>query len=483
MKKTKPFDTMIENANILFLYLDPKGSVLMANKKVEDVTGKSKDEIISHKWSDVLFNKSSPPIKIQVFQAILDDSMQYNRTNDFEGSILDRENSERMVCWSLSPLNTDNRKVNGLILIGNDVTDLKQHKEVFQKMDETLRNIFSSISEYALYVVNLEGSITYFGMGSETVFGWKKNDIAFKNAGLLHSNDEISENFNAILKKVQEYGRYETETYMNKKDGSIFPVILTATQFRDTEGKLVGYIFIAKDITELKRLEYQVFQAEKMAAIGQLAAGMAHEINNPLMVIAGRVEMLLDNKKLSPKLREILRIVFTQTDRMRKLVDRFLTFARKRPLEMEFLSINEVIKDIAPLLSYHKMPISKIEIIKNLAKKLPKVKADLHQLQEVFLNLTINACQAMPEGGKLTLKTVSLEDKFVEIRISDTGAGIAPQNLKNLFMPFFSTKKDGTGLGLSICYNIIKSHNGSIDVDTELNKGTTFIIKLPVAVQ
>jgi two-component system NtrC family sensor kinase len=168
---------------------------------------------------------------------------------------------------------------------------------------------------------------------------------------------------------------------------------------------------------------------------------------------------------------------------MRKLVDRFLTFARKRPLEMEFLSINEVIKDIAPLLSYHKMPISKIEIIKNLAKKLPKVKADLHQLQEVFLNLTINACQAMPEGGKLTLKTVSLEDKFVEIRISDTGAGIAPQNLKNLFMPFFSTKKDGTGLGLSICYNIIKSHNGSIDVDTELNKGTTFIIKLPVAVQ
>jgi two-component system NtrC family sensor kinase len=205
---------------------------------------------------------------------------------------------------------------------------------------------------------------------------------------------------------------------------------------------------------------------------------MAHEVNNPLFVISGRIEMLLE-EQLPEKLRSDLTIISAQADRIRKLVDRLLKFARRTPPKPEAFGVNDVIEGVLPLLSYHKLPASKIDIEKDLAKDLKPVKGDLNQLQEVFLNLLINAHQAMPEGGKIHIKTNNLQDQFVEIRISDTGPGINPANLKNIFMPFFSTKKEGTGLGLSICYNIIKNHYGTIDIETQLNKGTTFIIKLP----
>jgi two-component system NtrC family sensor kinase len=125
------------------------------------------------------------------------------------------------------------------------------------------------------------------------------------------------------------------------------------------------------------------------------------------------------------------------------------------------------------------LPSHKIRITKDFAKKLPLIKGDSHQLQEVFINLFINACQAMPEGGRLIIKTVNSGGEFVRISISDTGHGIDPKNLNNLFMPFFSTKSEGTGLGLSICYNIIKNHHGFIEVESQVGKGTTFIIKFP----
>ena len=156
-----------------------------------------------------------------------------------------------------------------------------------------------------------------------------------------------------------------------------------------------------------------------------------------------------------------------------------LKFSRQTTPKFEAININDTIEGALPLLSYHKLADAKIEMLKDFAKDLPPIKGDLNQLQEVFINLFLNAHQAMPQGGKLTVKTSNLQNQYAEIRVSDTGCGIPLQNLKNIFMPFFSTKKGGTGLGLSICYNIIKNHNGSIDIESQLNKGTALIIKLP----
>lgn len=232
------------------------------------------------------------------------------------------------------------------------------------------------------------------------------------------------------------------------------------------------------ELVERDALLNQVFQAENMPAIKQLVAGMAHEINNPLFVISGRLEMLLE-EDMPEKIRADLNIVKAQAQRIRNLVDRLLKFSRKAAPKFEALNINQAIEGALPLLAQYELPDRKIEIEKDFAAKLPLVKGDLNQLQEVFINLLINAYQAMPQGGKLSIKTVKPAGQYVEIRIKDTGSGITAENLKKIFMPFFSTKKEGAGLGLAICYNIIKDHGGFIDIESRVDCGTAFIIKLP----
>ncbi len=472
---------LIDNTNLLVLYLDMNGNIVIANKKIEDVTGKIKKDIIGKHWLSVLFHEDNTAMKQQMFKAVMDDAITYKRSNNFEGVIVDTNNNERLISWSMSPILSESKELEGIFLVGHDVTELKERGASIKKIDETLKNILYSIKEYALYVINLDGNITYFGMGAEVMLGWQKNEIIFKHITILHTDEDAKSNLPFMLERVREAGEYEAEIELVKKDGQRFPVMLTAGKFLDTEGKLIGYLFMAKDITERKKLEYQIFQAEKLAAIGQLAAGMAHEINNPLFVISGRLEMILEQKGLLNNLRKDLVIINTQADRIRKLVDRLLKFARQTPPKLETININDAIEGVLPFLSYHKSLTSNIAIVKDLATDLRSINGDLNQLQEVFMNLFINAYQAMPEGGKLHIKTGNFMNRFAEIRISDTGCGITPYNLKNIFMPFFSTKKDGTGLGLSICYNIIKSHNGSIDIESKVSKGTTFIIKLPLA--
>ncbi|MBU0709273.1 MAG: PAS domain-containing protein [Candidatus Omnitrophica bacterium] len=471
---------VIDKADVFIVYLDKSKNVSICNTKVESLTSRNKEEIIGNAWFDALYHDhNSISTGRQMFQAIIDDSTKYKRPNNFESLFTDKENKERLISWSITPILSESEDLEGMLLIGNDITELVERQNSFRKIDETLKDIFSNIREYAIYVVNLDGKITYFGMGSEVMFGWQKREIIFKQARLLHPKDESEPTLSYILEQVNQFGEYETEVEMLKKDDRAFPVILTVTRFLDSQGRLTGYIFIAKDITERKKLEYQVIQSEKLAAIGQLVAGITHDINNPLFVISGRLEIMLQEKKLDKELKKNLMILNEQAERIKKLVDQLLKFSRKSTPKFISLNVNEVIENILPLLAYHKLSVANINILKNLQKDISLVKGDLNQLQEVFINLCINAYQAMSEGGSLAIKTCNLPNRYVEVRISDTGKGIPEENLKNIFMPFFSTKKEGTGLGLSICYNIIKSHSGTIEIDSEVNKGTTFIIRFP----
>lgn len=229
---------------------------------------------------------------------------------------------------------------------------------------------------------------------------------------------------------------------------------------------------------ELKRSQAQLVQSAKMAAVGELAGGIAHEINNPLQVILSRVQLLLMQERTWSEVVQNLKAVEKEIHRIAAIVRGLLDFARQDQEGFRMLNVNEVVERTLLLID-HQLKLANIELTLNLERHLPYIYGNFNQLQQVFLNLIINAKQAMPNGGSLRVTTRRTRG-WVEVEFLDTGVGIPEENLDKIFEPFFTTRKagEGTGLGLSISYEIIRKHNGYIEVKSEANKGTTLIIKL-----
>jgi two-component system NtrC family sensor kinase len=220
-----------------------------------------------------------------------------------------------------------------------------------------------------------------------------------------------------------------------------------------------------------------------MASVGQLAAGVAHEVNNPLGTILLYSHMLLEKLGNKDARREELEIIAKEATRCRDIVRGLLDFARQRKLQIENIDLNKIVTEVLSLAS--KQPsFQKVEIVQALGPSLPLISGDPVQLKEVFMNIVSNAGEAMPGGGKMMVSSrFNHGGGNVEVSIRDTGLGIPAENLNKIFMPFFTTKKigQGTGLGLAIAYGIVKMHRGSIDVESKPKEGTAFVVKLPLA--
>ena len=251
---------------------------------------------------------------------------------------------------------------------------------------------------------------------------------------------------------------------------------------------------LQKAYQELKAAQDMLIQSEKLAVLGQLAAGVAHEINNPLFVISGRAEMMLKYKDKDKDTKNNSKIILEQSEKIRHIVARLLDFSHKRVFKLEPLDINGVVEKAISLLNYQ-VKTENVKLTKELDFNLPEILGDNSHLQEVFLNIMLNAVQAMEREGTLTVRTrkekvteyeLRKTDRFklgaelLVIEFEDTAEGMDEETLKKIFNPFFSTKEKGTGLGLSICYGIIEAHRGTIEVQSKLGKGSIFIVKLPM---
>lgn len=228
---------------------------------------------------------------------------------------------------------------------------------------------------------------------------------------------------------------------------------------------------------KLKDTQEQLVQAAKLAAIGELAANIAHEINNPLTSVLGYAELMREEKDIESIMRD-LEIIESESLRARDIVQQLLEFSKKWPLKISKVDINRLLKEVIDLISLN-LKDSEINIIEDFSQ-ISQISADANQLKQVFLNLINNAVQSMPNGGTLSIRTEKI-DNSVMIEVSDTGTGIPDNVAQKIFEPFFTTKKDrGTGLGLPISYRIIKKHGGKIEVKKRMDKGTTFKVILPV---
>jgi two-component system NtrC family sensor kinase len=295
------------------------------------------------------------------------------------------------------------------------------------------------------------------------------------------------------------------EQYITKKDGTPVYVKMTTTLIKEN-GKPMFFMHIGRDVTrekelqqelqtayqqlsesheQLKLSQQQLIHAEKLTSLGQLAASIAHEVNNPLagvLLYTQLMEKKLEKKELpDEKALDYLTKMEFELQRSTRLIRNLMDFAKQTPLEFQEVNLNSVIEKSLDLIA-HSAKTQHIEVTKELDPALPPLMGDSHQLHQVFTNLILNAVQVMSEGGKLTLRTSVTKNNEIKAEVTDTGCGIPPENMGKLFTPFFTTKSEvkGVGLGLAVSYGIIKNHKGRIEVDSEVDKGTTFTVYLPL---
>jgi signal transduction histidine kinase len=258
------------------------------------------------------------------------------------------------------------------------------------------------------------------------------------------------------------------------------PIAWSCSPIVTDDGDVMGIVAIGRDLTEQRRLEAQLIQSTKMASLGVMAGGIAHELRNPLGIILASAQLLQDHYDNISLREQCTTKIQDATKRASLIIDNLLKFARPMSVHMQLLDINAVIEDTFVLMT-HQLVLQQIHLIKHLHSELPQVYGNSALLQQVFTNLILNACNAMEQSGSLTVTTRANHANLIDIQFTDTGCGITPEALSKIFDPFFTTRPTGkgTGLGLSISYTIIQQHHGEIAVQSSVGQGTTFIVSLP----
>ena len=352
-----------------------------------------------------------------------------------------------------------------------------------------LQQLESIVNDSAdvIFSLDTERRVRSWNRAAEQVFGWRADEILGKSFTLLVPPELLAAGeLDRIDREVQCSGRYHFETVRLAKDGRRVPVEVSVSLLRDPQGNTLGRSAILRDITERKRLEEEKLRAERLAVIGAMSARLAHEIRNPLSSILLNVELVRDeietltknNAATGDESRALLTSLDSEVRRIQRVTEDYLKFASMPKPQRDTIQINDV---LSQGLAFMESLFGAMEVVvsMHLDPKLPAVNADEGQLWQAILNLVRNALEAMPQGGTLTVRTERREGRAV-VTISDTGKGMSEEERQQIFKPFFSTKAGGTGLGLPLTQQIVTEHGGTIHCASAPERGTTFVIELPV---
>jgi two-component system sensor histidine kinase HydH len=325
-----------------------------------------------------------------------------------------------------------------------------------------------------LIATDKNGKIAFFNSAAERITGLNLGEARGKNP------DSILPGHFCGLKESLDRGEsiYEKEMECEFTNDKIIPVSVSASKIINEEGQFVGQVMIIRDLGEIRRLQDEIRRKEKLAAIGGLAAGVAHEIRNPLSSIKGIATYFKNKFDESSDDEEMAGVMIEEVERLNRVISELLEFARPTELKLKTTDVNSLIEHSVRLIEKEASD-KNIDIKLELYQQPLSAQIDSDRFSQCLLNLYLNALQAMEKGGQLSINDSLTHDSFIVIEIKDTGSGIKAENLNKIFDPYYTTKTKGTGLGLAIVHKIVEAHNGSIKVRSVSGKGTSFIISIP----
>ncbi|WHY64011.1 PAS domain S-box protein [Cytobacillus firmus] len=451
---------------------DPKGIITYVNDKFVEISKYEEYELLGKNHNILNSGYHPPEFFHQLWKTIGSGEI-------WKGEIRNKakDGSFYWVETIIVPFLSKKNKPYQYVSIRTDISALKTAEANLKNSLKEVNDIKFALDQSSIIAFTDEkGIITNVNERFCEISQYSRDELIGHNHSLLNSNLHSKDFFKNLWKTIGSGEVWRGEIRNKAKDGSYYWVHTTIVPFMNANGKPYQYLAIRNDITERKKTEEVLHRQDKLAAVGQLAAGVAHEIRNPLTTMKGYTEFLqLD--ETNEERQEYLSIILDEIDRVNHIVEDFMVLAKPKAAELEERDIIPIIKNVISFLEFEARK-REVKIRFEYERDIIQIECDENRLKQVFLNFIKNGIEAMPDGGDITVRAAIINNQ-VQIAIQDTGVGIPQEKLKNIGEPFFTTKKNGNGLGLMVSFKIIESHNGKVFIESELNKGTTFNIVLP----
>ena len=477
--------------------LDSEGRITSWNPGAERIKGYSAAEIIGQHFSRFYTPEDQAA---GVPRQVLDIAVSSGRFAT-EGWRLRKDGSRFWAAVVIDPVYRDGRHV-GFAKVTRDMSEQRAAQLAALESERRFRLLVQGVTDYAIYLLDPDGHVTNWNAGAARIKGYSEREIIGEHFSRFYTPEDIDIRVPwSALEKARREGRYEAEGWRVRKDGSRFWAGVVVDAIHDDDGELIGFAKITRDLTERRQTQLeleasreQLLQSQKMEAVGQLTGGLAHDFNNLLTGISGSLE-LLRARIAQGRLSDLDRYIVSAqgaASRAAALTHRLLAFARRQTLDPKPTDANRLIAGMEDMLQRTVGPEIKLETV--LSISLWPTLCDPNQLETAILNLCINARDAMPDGGRLTLETVNAwidqrgsaerdmpPGQYITVCITDTGTGMPPDVLSRAFDPFYTTKPmgQGTGLGLSMVYGFARQSGGQVRLYSEIGSGTTVRLYLP----
>ena len=463
--------------------ISPEGNILEMNTRVEKLLGYQKSQLRNKSFDRIVHQASHQQFHLALQQCVVEDSMQ-----KMEGGVLTQSGEAMDVELFISPYHNENRQLkNVCCILVRDISEKKQ-KEL-----DLLR--FSNIAHYTVNpveITDVRGRIIYVNPAFEKASGYKKEEVLGKNPSIFGSGKHPKSFWKKMWETISVGKVWMGEVENRRRSGEPYYTQLLISPIVDNDAKVVGYFGVHRDLTEQKHLEHQLIHAQKMESIGMLAAGIAHEVGNPLTSISSLVQVISRSTR-DEFLQEKLELIKGQISRISRIIRDLVDFSRRSSYEVQLTDVNKCVHAAVEIVRLGKKA-KDITFHVQLDQNMPKLLLVPDQIEQVFVNIIINAVDAIHEKiekhrhkeieqqlGKISVNS-KLENDDIVISIEDNGSGIGEEALPKIFEPFYTTKKigEGTGLGLWVSYGIVKSFQGTIKAESVEAKGTTFTVRLPL---